>query len=111
MGRGSKRSAESKPDTPAQQAAALPVRAKDDEPLDKLPAAKGNLTVFGDDSDGDVDVPAQVTSNVTQSQAEPEVDESEEESDDDEAPEAVSTQAAASLAKQSTQAAQKKAQQ
>lgn len=115
MARGGKRSTRTtKAEPEAQPAATLPVRAKDDEPLDKLPAAQGNLTVFGDDSDADADVQPKVTPSVAKSQADAEPDESEEDSDDDdddEAPEAVSTQAAASLAKQSTQAAQKKAQQ
>lgn len=91
-----------------QDAASLPVRAKDDEPTQKLPTGKGNMTVFGDSDDEGAPAPAPAPAKAQPSKVEE--SEEEEDSDDDEAPEAVSTQAAASIAKKSSQTAQRAAQ-
>jgi U3 small nucleolar RNA-associated protein 16 len=90
-----------------QDAASLPVRAKDDEPTQNLPTGKGNITVFGESDDEGASAPAPAPAKAQPSKVE---ETEEEDSDDDEAPEAVSTQAAASIAKKSSQTAQRAAQ-
>lgn len=98
-----------------QGTAALPVRAKDDEAELNPPSGTGNITVFDDDDDDNDDegahVPAAVLPVPVAAGPSDEDDDSEmEDSDDDEAPEALSTQAAASVAKQSSLTAQRAAQ-
>ena len=96
----------------------LPVRAKDDDeaPESEVSAnlvAKPTLKVFDDDDDEEdlVPVPATVPSAIEKPAPPPQpVDDDESDDDDDAAPEAVSTQRTASVVKQSTQAAQKAAQ-
>lgn len=98
----------------------LPVRAKDDDvaPESEVSAklvAKPTLKVFDDDDDDDeedlVPVSATAPSAIEKPAPPPQpVDDDESDDDDDAAPEAVSTQRTASVVKQSTQAAQKAAQ-
>ena len=88
----------------------LPVRNKDEteEPIKPKPAAKTNITVFGDDDD---EVDAQITqAKAAAAQQKQEQQEEEGEESDDEAPEAVSTSKAADAAKESLKASQKAAQ-
>lgn len=101
-------------DSPTQQK--LPVRAKDNELLEsKAPvkSAQGTLKVFDDDDDDDevMTIGTAQTGIEKPAPAPAPEPESEEESDDDAAPEAVSTQHAASSIKMSAHTAQKAAQQ
>lgn len=103
--RGSKKKAAA-----SSKAASLPVRVKDDEPLETPQPSKGNMVVFGDDSDDAVVVSQ--TKTVVEKPVAPKPEEIEEDSDDDddEAPEAVTTTQTTSKAEKLAQGAQKAAQ-